>query len=169
MPNRPLQHFPPPRPIVKSMGTSGDDFILIAEGHLHARLFPALPCPWQVDLTGQHWPWTSWIMHHRQVSPRTYSTMLSALGCGRLLYTDSYFWINLLSWNVILNCQQRSVSLPCGVYYFFSNCNRVSNNYMNKSWKNNIILEFEPSFSACRFPIRGNMYQGTEKVRRVYL
>lgn len=64
---------------------SGDDSILIAEGHLHTRLFPALLCPSQVDLTGRHRPRTSWIMHYGRTLYSTYCALLhSCLCCGRL-------------------------------------------------------------------------------------
>lgn len=77
----------------KTWERSGDDSVFIAEGHLHTRL---LRCPSQVDLTGQHRPLTSWIMHYGHTLYSTYLTLSAAADSG------------CLSWVV-----QLSFSLKC--------------------------------------------------------
>lgn len=97
---------------------SGDDSILIAEGHLHTRLFPALLCPSQVDLTGRHRPRTSWIMHYGRTLYSTYCALLLAVFTAA--DSGSLFWaVQLsfsLSWNLILwitNCRVFHSSVWC--------------------------------------------------------
>lgn len=67
----------------KTWEWSGDDSVFIAEGHLHTRLFPVPHCPSQVDLTGQHRPLTSWIMHCGHTHTVSY-LVAGCLCCGRL-------------------------------------------------------------------------------------
>lgn len=74
----PAQHFSPGL-LWKTWERSGDDSVFITEGHLHTRLFLVLRCPSQVDLTGQHRPVTSWIMHYGHILYSTLSYLVAAL------------------------------------------------------------------------------------------
>ena len=74
----------------KTWERSGDDSVFIAEGHLHTRLFPVLRCPSQVDLTGQHRPLTSWIMHYGHTLYSMALTLLLAVSAAA--HSGSLFW-----------------------------------------------------------------------------
>jgi len=94
---------------------SSDDSVFIAEGHLHTRLSPVLCCPSQVDLTEQHRPLTSWIMHNRHTPYSTCLPLLPAvsaaagLGCffsvPRLFFSLKCHqnW-NMIVWNWATVC-----------------------------------------------------------------
>lgn len=91
VPKGPAQHFLS-RPVVKNMGTEWWWLCLYCwRSPAHTRLFPVLRCPSQVDLTGQHQPLTSWIMHYgHTLYSQPYITVLLAVsaaadsGCSEL-------------------------------------------------------------------------------------
>ncbi len=95
----------------KTWERSGDDSVFIAEGHLHTRLFPVLRCPSQVDLTGQHRPLTSWIMHYgHTLYSRVSYLVAGCLCCGR-------FRLFVLKCNTVSH-ELQSISQKCVVHFY---------------------------------------------------
>lgn len=118
-PLRPPQHFPPPQPIVKNMGDNLMTSSLLLKVTCTRVCF--LHCPVPDKLTQRanidpelHESCTTVRPRPARILPRC--QLFAAADSGSL------FWVDWLSWNVIPNRQQHSVSPPRGVYYFFSNC-----------------------------------------------